>query len=186
MWTTDFEQKLLLTVLDKLMIGLLLAVAGFWLNRCLETFKNQYALQTELLKRLMEERRKLDANADLLSTVGFLQEEQRAASEGRSLPVPPPGGGKLRELPAFLEPLRPYLLMSPLTPKDAFSVFGEEILLCHRSQQLWADEDPPYSDTWWSGFKKLAKETERQVGSRFHHIQVLGSRQDQLRPREKT
>ena len=164
---TTFQEKLFLTVVDKLLIGLLVAIAGFWLNRCLETFKSQYAMQNELLKRLMEKRRELDTNADLLFVIGFLREEQRSVVEGKELPSQPKDGRKLRQLPEFLEPLRPYLLMSPRTSKDAFGIFGEEILLCHRSTQLWVDEDRPYSDTWWSGFKKLAIETERQVGSRF-------------------
>lgn len=170
-----FHQQLVLTVIDKLLIGLLIAIAGFWLNRYLETFKGQNALQNELLKRLMEKRRELDEDPNLLYVVAFLREEQRFAKRGEPLPTQPKKGSELRALPRFLEPLRPYLLMSPRTPKDAFNVLGEEILLCHRSKQLWVDEESPYSDTWWSGFKKLAVETEKQVGSRFPNIHDLKS-----------
>jgi hypothetical protein len=45
-----FEQELFLTVLDKGLIGILLAIAGFWLNRYLEAFKSRRALESELIK----------------------------------------------------------------------------------------------------------------------------------------
>jgi hypothetical protein len=42
-----FADKVLLTIIDKLAIGALLLVAGFLLNRVLERFKNEQALQSE-------------------------------------------------------------------------------------------------------------------------------------------
>jgi hypothetical protein len=45
-----FRQQLLLTIIDKALIGLLIAVAGFWLNRYLEAFKSRQSLQNELKK----------------------------------------------------------------------------------------------------------------------------------------
>lgn len=45
-----FQQQLVLAVVDKLLIGAILALAGFWLNRYLEAFKIQRALQNELVK----------------------------------------------------------------------------------------------------------------------------------------
>jgi hypothetical protein len=114
----------------------------------------------------MEERRILDATPDLLAIVGLLKEERASEAEGGPPPQPAKHGKDLRKLPEFLEPLGPYLLLDRRTPKDAYEVFAEEILLCHHSTLLWADEPEPYSDTWWSGFKKLANETQRRVGKR--------------------
>jgi hypothetical protein len=44
----DFDQSVLLTILDKLLIGLLLAIAGYWLNGALERMKGRIALQNAL------------------------------------------------------------------------------------------------------------------------------------------
>lgn len=44
----DFEQKLVLTIVDKLAIGVLIVVAVFFLNRLLESFRVKLAAQREL------------------------------------------------------------------------------------------------------------------------------------------
>jgi hypothetical protein len=45
-----FPQQVLLTLLDKGLLALMLAVAGFWLNRYIEAFKSRQALENELRK----------------------------------------------------------------------------------------------------------------------------------------
>lgn len=45
-----FKQQLIMTILDKGLIALIVAVAGLWLNRYLEAFKNRQALENELRK----------------------------------------------------------------------------------------------------------------------------------------
>jgi hypothetical protein len=48
---TDFQQKLILTVVDKALIGAALVVAGFMLNRTLERFKSRLALTNDFAKQ---------------------------------------------------------------------------------------------------------------------------------------
>ena len=139
-------------------LSFIATAAGWWRERS--------AHQHEVRKYLMEARRTLEATPDLLAVIAFLKEERKSKSKGGPLPQAGKDGTALRKLPEFLEPLGPYLLLDRRTPKDAYEVFAEEILLCHHSKLLWADEGEPYSDTWWSGFKKLANETERRVGKR--------------------
>ena len=45
-----FPQQVLLTLLDKGLLALILAVAGFWLNRYVEAFKSRQAIEKELRK----------------------------------------------------------------------------------------------------------------------------------------
>jgi hypothetical protein len=47
---TPFEQQLFITVVDKALIGVLVLVAGFFLNRSLEAFRGQQTLRNELEK----------------------------------------------------------------------------------------------------------------------------------------
>ena len=122
----------------------------------------------KLRKRLIEQRRELENRPRLLAVRAFLRAEQKAEREGLARPdVPLENGDERRKLPAFLEPLSADLLMAPRTPDEAFDAFAEEVLLCHYSNRLWEDESHPYSDDWWSAFKKLARETERRVGHRY-------------------
>jgi hypothetical protein len=46
--TMSFDQSLLLTIVDKLLIGLLLLIAGYWLNGAVERMKGRIALQNAL------------------------------------------------------------------------------------------------------------------------------------------
>jgi hypothetical protein len=141
------------------------AVLGMgWLATALGWWQQRSAHQQEVRKYVIERRQTMDATPSLLAVVGFLKEERRSKASGAPLPQPSMSGEDLRKLPAFLEPLGPALLLDRRTPKDAYEVFAEEILLCHHSKLLWADDPEPYSDTWWSGFKKLANETQRRVG----------------------
>ena len=43
----NFHDQLILTIIDKGLIALIIAVAGFWLNRYLESFKSLRALENE-------------------------------------------------------------------------------------------------------------------------------------------
>jgi hypothetical protein len=51
--TMTFRQQLLLTILDKDLIALILAIAGFWLNRYIEAFRSRQALENEHLESSM-------------------------------------------------------------------------------------------------------------------------------------
>jgi len=44
----DFQQKILLTVIDKVAIGLLIGITGYYLNRLLEKLKGEQALRREV------------------------------------------------------------------------------------------------------------------------------------------
>jgi len=45
-----FKEQLIVTIVDKALIGIVVAIAGFWLNRYLESFKARRALENELAK----------------------------------------------------------------------------------------------------------------------------------------
>lgn len=47
---TDFQQKLTLSVIDKLVFGLLILLAGFVLNRTLENYKSDQATKSEIAR----------------------------------------------------------------------------------------------------------------------------------------
>jgi hypothetical protein len=154
----DSTQTIILAVLGMGWLSFIATALGWWREKSVH--------QQEVRKYLMEARRTFNATPDLLAVVGVLKEERRSKASGGPLPEPLMAGKELRKLPEFLEPLGPYLLLDRRTPKDAYEIFAEEILLCHHSKLLWADEKEPYSDTWWSGFKQLANETQRRVGKR--------------------
>jgi hypothetical protein len=46
----SFEEQIIVTLLDKALIGGLIAIAGFWLNRGIELYKSRRALENELEK----------------------------------------------------------------------------------------------------------------------------------------
>src|SRR6266478_1989725 len=54
----DFRHQLVLTIVDKALIGGLIAVVGFWLNRYLEAFKSRKELENELRK--VRDQKRLD------------------------------------------------------------------------------------------------------------------------------
>jgi hypothetical protein len=61
----SFKQQLAITLLDKGLLALLVLVAGFWLNKVLETVRSNNALKTELAK--IRDTRNLDFLARQLS-----------------------------------------------------------------------------------------------------------------------
>jgi hypothetical protein len=54
-----FRDQLVLSVVDKALIGLIIAFAGFWLNRYLEAFKSRRALENEMLRARDQKRLEL-------------------------------------------------------------------------------------------------------------------------------
>ena len=51
---SDFQQKLTLSVIDKLVFGLLILLAGFVLNRTLENYKSDQATKSEIARLRVE------------------------------------------------------------------------------------------------------------------------------------
>jgi hypothetical protein len=47
---SEFQEKLLLSVMDKLVFGLLIVLAGFVLNRALEDYRSQQATSAEIAR----------------------------------------------------------------------------------------------------------------------------------------
>jgi hypothetical protein len=135
-------------------LGWLTTVAALWKERA----KQRQLVMTYLIQR----RQALDNDPDLLGIVGLLRREARAAANHEPPPKDEEGrdGSDLRNLPAFLEPIGTYLAYSRGAGKRAYGVFAQEVLLCHHSKLLWADERPPYSDDYWRSFKQFARFTE--------------------------
>jgi hypothetical protein len=117
--------------------------------------------QQDVRNYLSEMRLKFAQRPDLLAIVGLLREEQHAVRVNASAPVSPWDGHKLRELPAFLEPVGIQLAFDSSAPPDAYEVFAEEVLLCYRSELMWHGDG--CSDTYWSDFKRFARVTESRV-----------------------
>src|SRR5216684_6891739 len=46
----NFHQQIVVTIIDKGLLALILAIAGFWLSKYLEAFKSRRALENELKK----------------------------------------------------------------------------------------------------------------------------------------
>ena len=46
----NFNEQLAITIIDKLIIGLLISIAVFWASRLLETYKARQALWAEIAK----------------------------------------------------------------------------------------------------------------------------------------
>jgi hypothetical protein len=66
---TEFQQKLVLTVVDKLVFGLLIVLAGF--NRALEDYRSEQATQAEIA-RLQRRQELLEARADVVDVMAEL------------------------------------------------------------------------------------------------------------------
>lgn len=69
----SFSEQLLLTVIDKALIGGLLAIAGFFFSRALEKFKGTQLLELEAFR-----------GAQLIDMAGFTQEQNRKIEEFKS------------------------------------------------------------------------------------------------------
>jgi len=60
-----FHEQLIITIVDKGLLALLLAIAGFWLNRYLDLFRSRQALENELRK--VRDQKRLDLLQSQLS-----------------------------------------------------------------------------------------------------------------------
>ena len=69
----------------------------------------------------------------------------------------------MRDLPAVLEEVAGEWESGALALSDAVKRFGKDVLLCHRSRELWQDEVVPPDDTYWRLFNRLAEAVERYV-----------------------
>jgi hypothetical protein len=153
---TNLQQKVLLTVLDKGLLALIVAVAGYWFSRSLESFKTK--IQSENSRRLLASerlatlRKRFDNDMDLVGIVEVLQREQRGDDVGAA------SGYRMRKLPAFLEEEIAHLLrFGVIAIGEADDAFGDEVSLCDGSKLLWQDETEPRSDVFWGSFNRLAR-----------------------------
>ena len=125
---------------------------------------------------LMERRFRLDENEDLFETIEFLQEERLAKRSATPAPKLPKGFDfeKLRELPAFLEPIGTFLEYNPATFHKAYGFFSEEVLLCAESEKLWQNSNRAPDDyktsVFWRSFATFANATQRRYGPRQYGL----------------
>jgi hypothetical protein len=113
---------------------------------------------------LMQRRRELDERPELLMAVGLLKQELEARRGNQPPPTIPSGlsGQKLRDLPAFLEPIGTFLEYNPASFKKAYGFFSEEVLLCAESSLLW-DGDARYDNSvYWRSFKRFVTATRNR------------------------
>lgn len=107
-------------------------------------------------------REKYNERPDLLAITQILREEQQS---DKSIPfVSEIEPSKMRDLPGFLEPIAIRLRYDPKAPAEAYRVFGQEVLLCHRSEVLWTGDDYKTKCTYWPDFKIFAQKTEKRLG----------------------
>jgi hypothetical protein len=139
-----------------------------WLTTLVTLLKDRAEQHQKIMVFLMERRQSLDNNTDLLAVVDFLKRELDAKKRHQSPPDFPVGsddkkmdGKKLRNLPAFLEPIGTYLEYNPATFKKAYGVFADEVMLCANSELLWADEDARYDQSvYWKSFSRFVDRTK--------------------------
>jgi hypothetical protein len=71
----DFWQKLVLTVVDKLLLAVIVLIVGYYLNRVLEEFKGKLSREQEALKTanqaVVDLTRKLAAGSQLISWLAW-------------------------------------------------------------------------------------------------------------------
>lgn len=134
-----------------------------WLSTAFAWWKERSSQKQKVRDYLAAKRQELNAEPDLLAVVGFLEAEREARTTEKNPPQKPFDGAKLRQLPAFLEEIGPVLELNPIRPRDAYLQFAKEVFLCDKSVLLWEEEPERYSDTYWGGFKKFARETEKHT-----------------------
>jgi len=71
----DFSQRLILTIVDKLLLAVIVLIVGYYLNRVLEEFKGRLSRQQEALKTanqaVVDLTRKLAAGSQLISWLSW-------------------------------------------------------------------------------------------------------------------
>jgi hypothetical protein len=134
-----------------------------WFTTAAALLRDRSAAKQEIMNFLMQKRHDLDEQPALLAVVGLLKQELEAKRGNKAEPTIPSGldGMKLRELPAFLEPIGTYLEYNPATFRKAYGFFSEEVLLCSESNLLWKDDVRYDKSVYWRSFTKLVKATKK-------------------------
>jgi hypothetical protein len=124
-------------------------------------FRDRSAARQTVMEFLMHRRQELDSNANLLTVVGLLKQELEAKRKNQSPPTLPEDfdARKLRDLPAFLEPVGTFLEYNPATFRKAYGFFSEEVLLCGESSLLWEGETRYDSSVYWRSFSRFVTAT---------------------------
>jgi hypothetical protein len=119
----------------------------------------------------MERRQELDNRPDLLTVIGFLKREQELKANN-DRPKLPEGldGGKLRDLPGFLEPIGTYLEYNPATFRKAYGFFAEEVALCANSELMWADDKKYDESVYWRSFNRFVNATKTHSPTHFQYL----------------
>jgi len=134
-----------------------------WFTTLAAWARDRSAAKQKIMDFLMQMRRDLDKRPELLEVVALLHRELEARRGNRSLPEIPNGvtGRKLRDLPAFLEPIGTFLEYNPATFRKAYGFFSEEVLLCAESSLLWQDDLRFDKSVYWRSFTRFVTATRK-------------------------
>lgn len=149
-------------------ITLITAILGMgWLTTIAAWLRERSKHKEELRGYMGKMRQKYYEQPVLLNIAQTLRAERRSSRPHPFVTDLDPS--EMRKSPAFLEPIGIHLLANPKTPDEAYRVFGEEVLLCHRSDVLWKRDDYKGDCTYWGDFKKFALETDKRLGRELFH-----------------
>jgi len=141
-------------------------VAAAFVTQLFGKAKERGAARQKIMEFLIERRKELSANPELLGAVAFLEQEAHGNATN-----PPSNPGKMRELPGFLEPIGVYLEYNPDVFRRAYQVFSKEVELCASSRYLWLSDDglqesqnEHYSTSpYWPSFRQFVASNRRNL-----------------------
>lgn len=135
-------------------------VVGAFIGAAVTWNKDRVAARQHIMDFLLQKRLDLDSTPEYLDTIRILNDE-RAGKRAESF-----DGSKLRNLPAFLEPIGTYLMYNPATFRKAYGYFSGEVLLCAESTLMWEGDLRYDESVYWRSFSKFVHST-RKAGYRL-------------------
>ena len=151
---------------DQLLTSVASGIAGVTVGTLATWYRDRTAARVQIMDFLIQKRQELDSRTDLIEVVHLLKRELAARSKGEHPPNTGLQGWKLRDLPAFLEPVGTFLEYNPATFRKTYGFFSEEVLLCTESKLLWADDDRYDRSVYWRSFTRFVDST-RKCGYRL-------------------